>query len=425
MRIPLIHGLVMARNEWPLLEVAVTHALVHHVDMVHVLDHASTDGTPAGLARLRREWGDRLEVVHLGECPYLQEAAMSLLRTIVAAAPDDWLYVFDADEFGITGSEATLRDLLADVDPRHDAVRYDVHNWVAPTEFSTADMAGYDTLRHRAAPAVFLPVSPQLLADEIVAGAMNYFDVPFDSKVIVRGSATGWIAAGAHRVAGDAALVEARLPADAFRVAHLPLLGRDRLDLRADQGLAYIANDFPPGHGWQSQMVADVAAGDGLDAFWERHSLGRRPLPPEQGGPVVVRDDSLAPLLTRTLEAVRATRVATACHEDTVAEGPQPADGDVVAAALRSIRSLQDLACRLDRDLSARTEAEAARLAPPAHRARRSWRRRVARLFTRPLDRFRRGSADPSTSADPAGEPDVIALPSATAPPRRAIRSAA
>ena len=65
MRIPLIHGLVMARNEWPLLEVAVTHALVHHVDMVHVLDHASTDGTPAGLARLRREWGDRLEVVDI------------------------------------------------------------------------------------------------------------------------------------------------------------------------------------------------------------------------------------------------------------------------------------------------------------------------------------------------------------------------
>jgi hypothetical protein len=50
---PRVIGLLAVRDEWPLAAVALVHALLHHVDAVVVLDHASSDATPAGLALLK------------------------------------------------------------------------------------------------------------------------------------------------------------------------------------------------------------------------------------------------------------------------------------------------------------------------------------------------------------------------------------
>lgn len=424
MRLPFIHGIVMARNEWPLLEVVITHALVHHVDRVHVLDHASTDGTAAGLARLRREWGDRLHVVHLGECPYLQEAATTVMRTIVAAAPDDWLHVFDADEFAIASPGVGLRDVLVDVDPRHPVVRYDVQNWVAPADFSAADLDRYAALRHRSQPTVFLPVPAETLVDEIVAGSINYFDVPFASKIIVRGAATGWTAAGSHRLAGVAAPAETRLPPDVFRVAHFPLLDRRRLDARVAQGRAYLDNGFDPSHGWQSQMLVRLTEHAMLDDFWERHSMPSDRHETGAGGPIVVADDTLAPLVARTLDRVRAARRGAAFGHDPVAADPVAADADVVVpAALRTIREVQAIADDLRRQLDAVLEHERRHM-PAAPRRRRGWRRRLSSLFTR---RTPDEAPQPAGTAatEPPAHPHVISLGVASRPRRQPPRAAA
>lgn len=442
---PVIHGLVMARNEWPLLEVSVTHALVHHVDRVHVLDHGSTDGTAAGLARMRREWGDRITVIQLGECPYLQEAAMCVLREIVAPAPDDWLYVFDGDEFGLTGEGHDLRDILAGIAPRHAAVRYEIHNWVAPADFSAADLDRYAELRHRSAPPVFLPVPWDILVDEIIAGTVNYFDVVFHSKVLVRGSAAGWTAAGCHGVSGTAGIDECRLPPDSFRVAHFPLLERRRLEDRVIQGRFYVANGFPAGHGWQSQMLARVAARGELDAFWARHSLDSGRGHADPAGPIAIPDAALAPSLALTLDRVRAARHGTAFGQDPTRSVAMPATAEtIVPAALSVIRRLQatidEARQRPDAEEAAdirRQPEESPVSAPeippdvtPAAESRPPWRRRfdaIARFFNR-----RPSAPEPQAAAlriVPPGNadrrPDVLPWSDACPPPRPSVRPAA
>ena len=41
--IPKVFGLIQAKNEWPPLALSISHALMHHVDEVYVLNHASLD----------------------------------------------------------------------------------------------------------------------------------------------------------------------------------------------------------------------------------------------------------------------------------------------------------------------------------------------------------------------------------------------
>ena len=106
-----IHGLTLIRDEWPLALLSINHALLHHVDRLHCAVQVSSDATLAGVQQLRGFWGERLTVVEIRTPAYLQEAIVATLvrQLAAAAAPGDWLYVFDADEFAVTPSALPLR----------------------------------------------------------------------------------------------------------------------------------------------------------------------------------------------------------------------------------------------------------------------------------------------------------------------------
>ena len=354
MTTPCIHGLVMARDEWPLLALSIEHALRYHVDRVWVLDHASTDGTCSGLDRLRRAWGVRLMVVHLGETPYFQEAATCLALHVVAPQPHDWVYVFDADEFGITGPGQTLRDILSAVPAAADVLRYDIHNWVSTRDFDAGNLDDYLTLRHRAVVNDSLNLPLRLVTDEIVHGSVNYFDLPFHPKVIVRGKAAVWLAAGAHAPKPRAPLHWHTICAERFRVAHFPFLSRARLQTRARQGVSYRENEFPSWHGWQSQMIAHLDEAGRLDDFWARHSVGPGATDVMATSPHVIADDRFAEAIHPTIEHLRNTDPSLFREAEQIQGAPAVADASLlVPAALHAIRGLQELASSLVEDVEA------------------------------------------------------------------------
>lgn len=356
MSMPRIHGLVMARNEWPVLGLAIAHALEHHVDRVLVLDHASTDGTQAGLERLGRAYGDRLTVVHLGEAPFLQEAATSVAIGILSPRPEDWLYVFDADEFGIAGPQLTLRDMLSGLPASTEAVRYSIHNWVSGRDFVVGSLDSYLTLRHRAIVNEGLRLPIELAADEITHGSLNYFDIPFAPKVIVRGKAAAWIAAGSHVTRPQMTAHVHTIPPERFQVAHTPLLSRDRLLTRGQQGMALAASGFCTQHGWQSQMVAAITSAGGLEDFWLRHSIGPTPTAASGPTPHVVEEDAFVDAIRSTIDRLRRIDPDGWPVVEQTAVAPAPPDADVlVPAALRTIHGLQQLAVALSEDLAAAT----------------------------------------------------------------------
>ena len=289
---------MQVRDQWPLVALSVTHALLHHVDELTVLLHRTTDGSSAGLGQLRERWGEALRVLHYEGAGFQQEAVTNGLIAASGLAPGDWVYVLDADEFLLVEPGRSLRDLLAELDPAVAAVRYEVHNWVAPMTLDEAHLDGYRGVRARAVPTLFGDLDDSVRADQVARGLVNFFDVPFASKVLMR--AGGWVSAGTHSVVGIAPDEEVTLGPSTLRAAHLPFPSRDRLEARALNGERLIREGHSAGHGWQNQMLWRLKLVDALDAFWQAHSLGGS----AQAGwvePVVVRDDELAEALQPSL----------------------------------------------------------------------------------------------------------------------------
>jgi hypothetical protein len=292
---PRILGYVIARNEWPLLGVSVTHAINSGIDRIVIIDHCSNDATRDGLQALQRFWPDKIVVYRVDDSRYLQEATFILVMALVDADSFDWVYVFDADEFVLLPPALKLGELLSRVAPDVDAVRYEVHQWVAPTDFDDLDVTEYSRIRYRAIANNFTKLVGEDLADEIENGSINFFDLPFPSKVLVRGKWAHALVAGGHQIRGETGIVEMTMDASSLRVGHVPLLSRRRLTLKCEQGAALIRAGFGPTHGWQSQMIYRLHIAGTLEDFWRNHSvIDDLPHQLNNSVPVTEVDESLA-----------------------------------------------------------------------------------------------------------------------------------
>ena len=334
-----VAGVMVVHNEWPLLAASASHLLSNLVDELWVLDHQSTDQTSAGLSWLQTFWGERLNVVKLGEVPFLQAAINASVAELIRPKGFEWLYFVDADEFALCSSGSTLRQLLANVPHDVDAVRYQVENWLAPRESPGGILNSLPTIRFRATPNVFVYFSGSLLSEQIESREINFFDVPFGSKLIVRPRGDLWVSAGAHAFGGEHPWREQELDRERFRVAHLPLLSYDRLVKRAEEGRHLIDQGFDHDHGWQSQMMARLVEHGELDSFWDRHSIGPEPL---LGGALWIEDDELAQALSPVVANLQLHGVDTFERPErtllTLAAVPHDA---MTSALLRTTLSLQ------------------------------------------------------------------------------------
>ena len=294
---PRVLGVLIARNEWPLLGISITHALVNHVDELIVVDHSSTDETQAGLAALKNRWGDKIQVLHLCEGTFHHEETNLMLKTMYEDRDFDWVYPIDADEFLITPNNLSLKQLLAQVPGDHKVVRYELHNFVAPSDFVENDFNRYSELNKKAVVIPDLRLTHESIFESVFSEDLNFFDVPFDSKVIFRLPQDSWTVGGSHLMLGVDRESEFKFSAEETFVAHLPFLSRDRLMLRVAQGQDLAKSDYSRDHGWQSQVVNQMFIQGRLDEYWKRNSLATDPSNVEVPSPKTTTDDRLASVL--------------------------------------------------------------------------------------------------------------------------------
>ena len=292
---PRVLGVLIARNEWPLLGICITHALTNHVDEIIVVDHASTDETQAGLAELQMRWGNRIQVLHLCEGTFHHEETNLMLKTIYQDRNFDWVYPIDADEFLITPNNLPLKQLLAEVPDSYEAVRYEIHNFVAPTDFVENDFHRYSELREKAVVNLNFQITHGDYVESIVQGGLNFFEVPFDSKVMFRLPQDSWAVAGSHSMLAVGS--EYKLSEDDTFVAHLPFLTRERLLRRVEQGRAKVESGYPRDHGWQSQVVYQMQVDERLDEYWQKNSISTTSSDSTLSPPKTITDNRLAPVL--------------------------------------------------------------------------------------------------------------------------------
>ena len=192
--LPRAVGLIQASNEWPLLAVSISHALMYHVDEVYVVNHSSTDGSREGTRRLQALWQGRVHAFDYSDEHFWQEACMSVLLELSKSAAPDWIYVVDADEFMIARRRRISERLcLTKFDSQYSVVRYEVENWISTEDFDESDLACYRLLRYRSVPSLSLDMRIETRVDEIRNGNVNYFDLPFASKALFRNKEALWV----------------------------------------------------------------------------------------------------------------------------------------------------------------------------------------------------------------------------------------
>ena len=264
-------GVVQCKNEWGLIAMSVSYALLNHVDAVWVLDDGSSDESATGFAHLTKVWGERLTVLNLDSIGFEQEAITNtLIQLAMLTEQPDWIYPFDADEFLVLDGGGSLRDLLAKQPDAIDQVRYGVSNFISPRDFNENSIADYRRQTFQSSAARVASIDTK--AREIAAGTATFFDFGFMSKTVIRARANIRLDRGSHssKVFGRE---QVSVTDDTMRAVHLPMLTRQRIDRKAKQGKAHVDAGAPGGRGWQNQFIYKQEQQGRLDEFWDRHSI--------------------------------------------------------------------------------------------------------------------------------------------------------
>lgn len=266
-----IHGVILSRDDWGPLPLSICHALINHVDVVHVVDHGSVDQTASGLQILKDIWGDRLMVYSTGlGVPFKQSLLTNMIVSFAEAQGADWIYVFDADEFLLAKPGFNLKRELSKLDENVVSVRYSLNNYISTFDFNRLNTHCYRDLRYKSQPKH--DYDSTFGWDAIEKEQATFFDFPFPPKVIFRTRKNLLVNDGAHGLFwllhGQ---VGVHMPI--IECAHVTYISRDILERKKILGEALIRLGLPRKHGWQSQLIFKLHQEGRLDSFWERHSI--------------------------------------------------------------------------------------------------------------------------------------------------------
>ncbi len=218
----------MARNEADVIEAFVRHNLTV-LDGLAIVDHGSTDATPAILAALSAE-GLPLRTDVDAELEFRQsEIVTRLTRRIFATTDADFIFLLDADEFLKVPSRDRLEAALASLPPEVHAVQ-EWHTYV-PDFFRALDPASLIRSARR--------VSHGLEARYRAVVSRDFLQSP---TLISEGSHLVVRRVGAE---SHPRIKHARLTVDESAVAHIPI--RSAAQLGAKIAIGWLSCLMQPG----------------------------------------------------------------------------------------------------------------------------------------------------------------------------------
>jgi hypothetical protein len=236
-------AVTMIRNEADILPDFLGHCAALFDELL-VVDHASTDGTAEALAAAAQRMP--LHVLRYAQQPYVQSLLVTALAREAFARGADWVFPLDADEFPWVSGRA---DLLARLPGDAPAVLW---RWRNLWPLGSAGFARFEAARDYEA----LPPPGNATVKIAISRRLPALLPDFA------------IGQGSHNV--DRLRVLAGTPAEAGRLAHIPIRSPERFALKAALGAKSLVETpfLPAGSGTQWRRVAGnpghFAGSDGL-----------------------------------------------------------------------------------------------------------------------------------------------------------------
>ena len=268
-----VAGIVQCKNEWPLIALSITHALINHVDEVYVLNDSSTDETYDGLLKLEKYFAGRITIINQSDTDFNQLVETNIIIDIARKSTPDWFYVFDSDEFLMTKNGCSLKEVLCNTPINCCAIKYSLSNFVSTRSFCDWNLHEFYKICYESVCCEKRKLSGAEYYDEVYGGRLSFYQIPFPSKVIIRNDPQIILRAGSHRVSQFHYPKKSVPLCDAIYAAHIPYLNFDRLRRKCEQGYKHILSGEPKSCGWQNQLLYRLESEGTLEAFWERHSI--------------------------------------------------------------------------------------------------------------------------------------------------------
>jgi len=261
-----IAAVSVVRNAADIIAINLLHHFSSGIDAMYVVDHKSTDGTDAVLARAARRFPVRWTRY---DGHFVQGEILTELARLAQREGADWIVPVDADEFWWT-SQGDLRTQLAEVDAT--AINCGVVHFVQRRDVDRPCSQGLLTMTRRPE----IEVGTLIEAHELVRSRRAAFvEVPFPSKWIVRSSPALEIRRGSHEVSG----VRGRsVQTNEIQCLHAPLRAKSVLSGRVDQSEQPEVLDIDPEIGWQMRWFRAAAAEGTLEEEWAANSYNNEAL---------------------------------------------------------------------------------------------------------------------------------------------------
>jgi hypothetical protein len=237
-----ISGFMIIKNEWPLAAVSISHALIHTLDKIYVVDNGSSDGTWKGLKILQEIFPDRIFPVYYESSVFNQKAIHHALSHLVPRDDDDhWGIFLDADEFTVWSNSLPFREFLKTVNLNWGALIVDLENYIPHIDFSDCDLRSYGEIKFQARSLYQFAYERKEFIEKANAKEIYWQNFRTLSKVILRDMFWKRLGYGGHQVEyGDGKHLSAHDSMTAYGSknyglfrAHLPYTSLARLQNRA------------------------------------------------------------------------------------------------------------------------------------------------------------------------------------------------
>jgi Glycosyl transferase family 2 len=231
-----IFGVCVARNEWPMLAVTITHALLNGCDQVLLIDNGSTDDTLRGLEVLRDgEFSDRIHVVSykgVYKQAAITGAAMQLARRMGA----NYLLPFDADEFLVTRQNITLLKFIAESlaglsgEQSIDSYQIAHVHYAVQHDFNSESLIDYANIFAKNLPhQKQIHLTREELAQMVEKREVGFFNNHFwNFKQVVQARKDLFVTAGSHRTLRNSNVFY--VPSSEIFLAHLAYPSRKKIE---------------------------------------------------------------------------------------------------------------------------------------------------------------------------------------------------
>jgi len=262
-----IVGIFVVKNEWPLLALSISHALINNCDEVIVIDKGSSDSSVAGMRKLQKLFPDRLHIFeYLG--PFYQAAIVGAGIRIAREIDADYCLALDADEFLVMKSGISLKEYITQkmLDSDYTSIRVRVENFVVPRKFNEHNLMDFAAINFRANPTQNqISASPSDLIRMITSNEIGILENHFwNFKVILKMSDSAFVTPGNHQTTKAAPIYFASQEEIVW--AHVPYRRASRV----------IRRNWPEGGkraGVHYKLLEALAIGKTDDELWSLVSL--------------------------------------------------------------------------------------------------------------------------------------------------------